>query len=268
MCFDEWTYGRLTSMSQKLLKKLVDKKYREETGLFLVEGKKSIDELLASDFVVETIYATLETLSDIEAAAQIYHTRSGGRAPEVICVTEEKLATTGTFRSNNAGIAIARQKDNVPVERVLKEAEDTFVLVLDDVRDPGNLGTIIRTADWFGITHIVTSETTTDFYNPKVIAASMGSFTRISVTPLQLPSFLRQAQEQTIPIFGAFLDGENIFEIKHSGHGLIVMGSESHGIGVEIAPYITDRITIPKYGDAESLNVAIATGVILSALKQ
>ena len=255
-------------MSQKLLKKLVDKKYREETGLFLVEGKKSIEELLASDFEVDTIYATLETLSDIEEAARAYHVRRGGRVPEVICVTEEKLAATGTFRSNNAGSAIAHQKAPASPEHILEKAQESLVLVLDDVRDPGNLGTIIRTADWFGISHIVTSLTTTDFYNPKVIAATMGSFTRVSVTSLLLPPFLKQVHAQGIETLGAFLDGENIFKMKHPTHGVLVMGSESHGISDDIAPYITKRVTIPQYGKAESLNVAIATAVILSAFKQ
>jgi RNA methyltransferase, TrmH family len=261
-------YGRLISMSQKLLKKLVDKKYREETGLFLVEGKKSIEELLTSDFEIDTVYATLETLSDIEAAVRTYHARMGGSMPEVICVTEEKLAATGTFRSNNAGIAIAHQKTPASPEHILTEATKSLVLVLDDVRDPGNLGTIIRTADWFGITHIVTSLTTTDFYNPKVIAATMGSFTRVSVTPLPLPSFLKQVRDQGILTFGAFLDGENIFEMKQPQSGMLVMGSESHGISDEIAPFIAQRVTIPQYGKAESLNVAIATAVILSAFKR
>jgi TrmH family RNA methyltransferase len=254
-------------MSQKLLKQLTERKHRDETGLFLVEGKKSISELLASDFEVETIYATLETVSEFETAGAEQGKRTG-ITPQVICITEEKLAQHGTFRSNNAGVAIARQKPLFDVNHILERAKKELVIVLDDVRDPGNLGTIIRTADWFGVTHIVCSDTTTDFYNPKVIAASMGSFTRVRVTSLSLLQFLGIAREQKIPSMGAFLDGRNIFETKSPTHGFLVMGSESHGIHEDIEPFITDRITIPRFGKAESLNVATATAVILATLMQ
>jgi TrmH family RNA methyltransferase len=191
-----------------------------------------------------------------------------GLNPESIIVTEEKLASLGTFQSNNAGVAIVRQRKPALASQVLERAQKEFILVLDDVRDPGNLGTIIRTADWFGITHIVTSETTTDFYNPKTISASMGSFTRVSVTPLPLVQFFSEAEQMNIPSFGAFLDGKSLYEYLQPNHGLIVMGSESHGINKELESLITERITIPRYGKAESLNVSVATGIILSAFRQ
>ncbi len=254
-------------MSQKLVKKLADKKYRTETGLFIVEGKKNILELLTSDFVIETLYLTLEAGADIDDALLAYNKRMG-TLPETTIVTEEKLATLGTFQSNNAGVAVARQRTSSSMEETLTYAKNEYVLVLDNVRDPGNLGTIIRTADWFGITHIVTSETTTDFYNPKTISASMGSFTRITVTPLSLTSFLSEAKHMNIPSFGAFLDGKDTFTFSYPRHGLIVMGSESHGIGKELESLITERITIPRYGKAESLNVAVATAVVLSSLRK
>ncbi len=252
-------------MSQKLIKKLADKKYRTETGLFLVEGKKNILELLESDFIVETLYVTLEASADIDTALDAYRARTKCN-PESIVVGDEKLASLGTFQSNNVGVAIVKQRTSLSSEEILTEAKSEHVLVLDDVRDPGNLGTIIRTADWFGITHIVTSETTTDFYNPKTISASMGSFTRITVTPLPLTSFLCEAKRMNIPSFGAFLDGKDVFSFSYPPHGLIVMGSESHGISKELEPLITERITIPRYGNAESLNVAVATAVVLSSL--
>ena len=250
-------------MSQKLVNKLALKKYRTETGLFLVEGKKNILELLESDFIVETLYLTLK--ADIDEVLHQYQERTKNN-PKTIIVTEEKLASLGTFQSNNVGVAIAKQRTPLSSEDMLARAKNEYVLVLDDVRDPGNLGTIIRTADWFGITHIVTSETTTDFYSPKTIASSMGSFTRVSVTPLSLTSFLNEAKRIDIPSFGAFLDGKNAFSFSYPSSGLIVMGSESHGISGELEPLIAERITIPRYGKAESLNVAVATAVVLSSL--
>jgi RNA methyltransferase, TrmH family len=253
-------------MSQKLLKKLTGRKHREETGLFLVEGKKSIEELLRSDFRIATIYATLSALEGFDASIDAYAKRMNVQKPEVICVSEETLASYGTFRTNNAGIAIAYQKHSVSEKEILDAAAHSFVLVLDDVRDPGNLGTIIRTADWFGVTHVVVSETTADFYNPKVIAASMGSFTRVTVTSRNLVDFLSKSTSHSLPILGAFLNGTDIFDLKKSAHGLLVMGSESHGIQKDIETFITQKITIPKYGNAESLNVAVATGIILGTL--
>ena len=256
-----------TIMSLKDLRKLADKKYRTETGLFLVEGKKNILELLASDFVVETLYITLEASSAIDTALDTYRNRMKLN-PESIIVTEEKLASLGTFQSNNAGVAIARQRTSSSSDEILTRAKSEYVLVLDDVRDPGNLGTIIRTADWFGISHIVVSESTTDFYNPKTISASMGSFTRVHVTPLSLVTFFTEAKQLNIPSFGAFLDGKDTSTFSYPPYGLIIMGSESHGISDELELLITERITIPRYGKAESLNVAVATAIVLSSLRK
>ena len=254
-------------MSQKLLKKLRDTKYRKESGLFLVEGKKNILELLSSNFEVASIYTTLESLESFDTEADTYTLREKCVRPDVILLSQDRLEESGTFKTNNAGIAIAKQKQSISREILLEEALRGYVLILDDVRDPGNLGTIMRTADWFGISHIVTSETSTDCYNPKTIAASMGSFTRITVTALPLIELLQNAKNLNVPTMGSFLDGRNIFETKSPEHGFIIMGSESHGIGEPLISFIDDRVTIPRYGHAESLNVAIATAVILGALR-
>ncbi len=255
-------------MSQKLLKKLQDKKYRDETGLFLVEGKKGISELLLSDFKVTTIYTTLEAMAEIEELASSHSNRTNTPLPEILCVTEDKLVQNGTFRSNNTGIAIAAKKTSSTEAEILEKAKTSLILVLDDIQDPGNLGTILRTADWFGLTNVITSPTTTDPYGPKVINATMGSFTRVDVIQLSLPALLEKAHGLKIPSMGAFLDGRNIFETTNVAKGFLIMGSESHGINEELAPLVTDRITIPRFGKAESLNVASATAVILATLKQ
>ena len=133
------------------------------------------------------------------------------------------------------------------------------------VGDPGNLGTIIRVADWYGIKHIVCSPDCADFYNPKVIAATMGSFARVQVSHCDLSEYL---SKQTAPVYGAFLNGENIHQSALSETGFIVMGSESHGISTPVAQFITNKLTIPSFGQAESLNVAMATGIILDNFKR
>lgn len=254
-------------MSLKLLKKLTLPKYRDETGLFAVEGKKGVEELLASDLTIETIYATLESLAHFEELASAYG-NTHSHTPAVVCVTEENLTRAGTFQTNNAAAAIARMPEVTKEHDVLAAAKASYVLVLDEVRDPGNLGTILRTADWFGITHIVLSETSTDPYSPKAIAASMGSFTRMHLSRLPLPDLLAKASASSIPIMGALLKGENIFEITLPKNGILIMGSESHGIEETLLPFISHPVTVPRFGKAESLNVASATAVILATLKQ
>ena len=144
-------------------------------------------------------------------------------------------------------------------------SDQEFVLVLDDIRDPGNLGTIIRTADWYGIHKIVASVETADFYNPKVISATMGSFTRVSIFYTDLPQYLSGIKHR---IFGAFLNGKNIHEVSFAPGGLVVIGNESRGISATLNSYITDKITIPRYGEAESLNAAIATAIICDNLRR
>jgi RNA methyltransferase, TrmH family len=248
--------------------KLKEKKYRRETGEFVVEGKKSILELLDSTFEVIRIYVTLDASAVIESAVDSYTKRTGYMRPELIVAREEKLIALGTLRSNNTGVAIARAKAPITIDEVLMRATHELVLVLDDVRDPGNLGTIIRTADWFGVSLVVVSPTTVDALNPKVIAASMGSFTRVDVTTFALDTFLAEAQKNTLPILGAFLDGTSINELSHQNHGILVIGSESHGVSDLLSEFIETKVTIPRYGEAESLNVGVATAVILGALRR
>jgi TrmH family RNA methyltransferase len=255
-------------MARTLAHKLKEKKYRKETGEFIVEGKKNILELLDSSFLVIRIYVTLEASEVIENALNSYVKRTGYAHPELHIVSEEKLITLGTLRTNNAGVAIARTKTAISIDEALKRAERELILILDDVRDPGNLGTIIRTADWFGVSLIVVSPTTVDALNPKVIASSMGSFTRVDVTALPLDIFLADAQKRKLSILGAFLDGANIKELPPMSHGILVIGSESHGVSDTLSKFIETKMTIPRYGKAESLNVGAATAVILAALKR
>lgn len=235
----------MTKSEIKKIKSLTEKKYRTELGLFTVEGEKSVLELIDSDFVVEKLFCTKTFVEkNSECLKKISF--------EII--EKEELEKISNFESNDSALALVKQKGNV------KLSNNKKTLVLDDIRDPGNLGTIIRICDWYGIKNIVASETTVDFYNPKVISASMGSFTRINIFYTNLKKFL---SEEKKPIFGAFLAGEDIHKTKIPEEAILVMGSESNGISKELERVIKNRITIPSYGKAESLNVAIATAIIL-----
>lgn len=227
------------------------KKYRKQEQCFLIEGAKSVEELLASDFEVVQILATSDFLANLKTPAK----------GEVLEVPEKSLEGLGEFQTNRSALAVARLKPNKPV--VVSDNE--YGLVLDDIRDPGNLGTIIRTADWYGIDKVIVSPETADFYNPKVINATMGSFTRVNIYSTDLAAYL---SDTNVPVYGAFLEGAHIHGVKFAPGGLIVVGSESHGISGALEPFISQKITIPRFGRAESLNAAIATAVICDNLRR
>ena len=254
-------------MSPKNVKKLTEKKHREETGLFIVEGDKNIRELLTSDFVITELFGTKDFLAIVSSQIAQYETTMG---QTIICTEtkEDDLVRIGTFMTNGAGIAIVYQKEKCVLETICNAATSNIVLVLDDVKDPGNLGTIIRIADWYGVSHIIASLSTTDFYNPKTITASMGSFTRIHVSYYNLEEILPRIALQNLPIITTDMQGENIHTTTLPSNGFLVMGSESHGIGALTKQYATNTVTIPRFGKAESLNVSVATGILLDAIKR
>jgi len=215
----------------------------------VVEGAKGVQELLGSGLKTVLLLATDEFLNEHERLV----TRSKA---EVFVSKPSELEQFGSFQTNDSALAVARMQPNQ--SPTLKDGE--FALVLDDIRDPGNLGAIIRTADWYGIRHIIASSETADVYNPKTISATMGSFTRVNVFYTDLLEYLSKSQIMT---YGAFLDGENVHSMKFSDTGLIVIGNESAGISPALEKLIRKRITIPRIGGAESLNASIATAVIL-----
>jgi TrmH family RNA methyltransferase len=238
----------LSKANIKYIKSLQVKKYRKQEQCFIVEGAKSVQELLRSDFEVLQVVATRGFLDD-----------STDLRGEIIEANESELEKLGEFQSNNSALAVARMKPNLK----LSVRSSEFALVLDDIRDPGNLGTIVRTADWYGISKIIASSETADFYNPKVITSTMGSFTRVNIFYTELLDFFTNNRLRS---FGAFLNGKDIHEIDFGSGGLIVIGNESHGISTSVESFITDKITIPRYGKAESLNAGIATAVICDNL--
>lgn len=236
-------------MSSKIIKSLHQKKYRQETKKFLVEGNKNVAELLRSNFKIENLYIT-------EGFKKAYAELLLTTKARVQIVDASELNAFGTLEHNDGALAIAIQN-----EQQKPKGDVGIILALDDIRDPGNLGTLIRIADWYGIKQIVCSATCVDWYNPKVIAASMGSFTRVEGFYTDLPSFLRT---QKVPKLGAFLEGSSVHTFKFPKTGILIVGSESHGISKEVAKCVTEKITIPSFGgNAESLNAAVAGAIIL-----
>ncbi|MFN8333821.1 MAG: RNA methyltransferase [Cyclobacteriaceae bacterium] len=179
----------------------------------------------------------------------------------IVTVTEKELASVGEYATNNAALAVVA----IPENSRPKPDTQEFILMLDDIRDPGNLGTIIRTADWYGIKNIIASEETADVYNAKVIQASMGSFVRTNVYYTKLTDYL---EDNKLPVFGTFLNGEDAHTFNFGTGGIVVIGNEANGISDEVKDFVTQKITIPRYGNAESLNAGIATAVILDNIRR
>lgn len=237
-----------------LIRSLHQKKYRKNEALFLVEGAKSVLEVMQSGYSLKTLVATPMFLSE--------HTSLLSKVDfSVVPANAAELNALGTLQTNDTALAIVAMQPNEPQQATAGE----WALVLDDVGDPGNLGTIIRIADWYGIRKIICSETTVDFYNPKVIAASKGSFTRVKAYYTDLPSFLASQQ---LPVFGADLAGAPVHSFAFPAAGYLLMGSESHGISEALAARLSGKITIPAYGAAESLNVAVATAIICDNIRR
>jgi TrmH family RNA methyltransferase len=241
----------MLSKSQiKLLKSLQHKKFRREHGFFLVEGHKSISEFVDSAYQVSSIYHTAAFDPKVLKLSQKIN------SSEISITDLEKISSLKTPQEVVAQV-------NIPQWPILHHTvlKGKFSLVLDGIQDPGNMGTIIRIADWFGISHIICSEDTVDAYNPKVVQASMGSLARVKVYYVALTDFLRTIK---LPAFGALLDGENIYETNFDQEGLIIMGNEGNGMRAEVQELVTRAVTIPRIGKAESLNVAIATALFCS----
>lgn len=233
----------------KLITSLQLKKYRKQHQLFIAEGIKVIQELLNSNFELEHIFVTDAIFPNVPK-----------NKITVIAATE--LKKISALATPNNCLALFR----IPAEQPVLQSG--LILALDDIRDPGNLGTIVRLADWFGVKQIVCSAETVDVFNPKVVQATMGSITRVNVFYTDLAEFLKEAQ---LPVCGTFMDGANIYKSELPKEGIIVMGNEANGISHDIERLTSKRISIPRFGDlqqTESLNVATATAIILSEFKR
>jgi len=234
----------MTKAEIKQLKQLQQKKYRKQQQSFVVEGWKSIREFIKADFIPKKIYAVTQD-----------HILSNDLPLELIIA--KQLQQISFLQHPKDALAIFKMK---PDSDIIQEG---LVLALDDLQDPGNLGTIIRTADWFGFRQIVCSEETVDCYNPKVVQATMGSLANVKIVYTDLQNFLKNTK---LPVFGTFLEGENIYKTNLPNKAIVVIGNEGNGIKPQTSPLIQHKITIPKHPKAlaESLNASVATAVVMS----
>jgi len=234
----------MLSKSQiKLITSLKQKKYRQQHGFFVVEGVKTITELLQSNLELQKLYATASFNID---------------AKDEVIISDSDLKRISFLTTPNKALAIFKIPEPKPIDN------SGLIVALDSIRDPGNLGTIIRLCDWFGVKELICSKETVDCFNPKVIQATMGSITRVNVSYMDLVPFLGGIET---PVFGAFMEGENVYHKTLSKTGVLVMGNEANGVSKEVEAVITEKISIPRFGDlqaTESLNVATATAILLS----
>ena len=242
----KWSLNKATV---KLIQSLKQQKFRKEHGLFVVEGRKMVEELLQSNMETLCLFATERFLLDYEINDE--------RLEIATEVQMEQMSGQDTPPGILAVVKVPQQ---------LEVLGNGLVLALDGIANPGNLGTIIRTAEWFGIKQIVCSNDCVELWNPKVIQATMGSVFRMPVVYTDLENYLKAAKASGKPIYGALLEGENLFKKGKSSEGIIVIGSESHGIRPAVLPYITHPITIPRAEGSmtESLNASMAAGIILA----
>ena len=236
------------------IKSLQQKKFRKEQALFVVEGLKSVLEFLQSGYRIHSVYGTSTILPNLGKISQNI---------KLLEVKADEIAKISGLNTPQDVLAVVYipQKD----EKELIIEANTFHLLLDGVQDPGNLGTIIRTADWFGFKELICSTDTVEAYNPKVVQASMGSLARIKVIYTDLEDVIRRS---SLPTFAATLGGTSIFETKFGTEGLLILGNEGNGIRPEILEKVSNQVTIPLFGAAESLNVAVSAGIFCAEVRR
>lgn len=237
----------LSKNEVKYIQSLFHKKQRQESGLFIAEGVKLVNELMKSKLVIKKLYATEDWENEVSYKA------------ELIRVTIDELEKISSLQTPNKVLALVEE----PILPTLKIAKNYWVLALDDIQDPGNMGTLIRIADWFGVQSIVASNNSVDCFNNKVVQSTMGSVARVNVHYINLPDFLSSTD---LPIFGALLEGKSIYNTSIPQGGILLIGNESKGIHSNCRQLITNPICIPRIGGAESLNAGVAAGILLSYL--
>lgn len=242
----------LSKAQVKDIRALTQYKSRKEQGVFLVAGDKLAREWLEAEAPVKIIIAEKDWL---DAHHKLISLNPNAQTIEV---NAAGLARISTLQTPNRVLLVAHLPKETPVSYI-----NEWCIVLDHLQDPGNLGAIIRIADWYNIKHIIASPDSVDYYNPKVVQAAMGGHLRVNLHTAALPDFLMQTK---LPIFAAALDGQNIYQVEKPNAGILVIGNESKGISTEILELATQKVHIPRKGGAESLNAAVATGIICALL--
>ncbi|WP_233376300.1 TrmH family RNA methyltransferase [Maribellus sp. CM-23] len=254
-------FSMISKSKIKQLSSLAIKKYRNSAGLFLVEGDKMVLELAKSHIGIAELIIT----SELEQAVHEH-----GLQPETITIaSKDELKKVSQLKTPQNSLAVCRIPEQKPLPETLS---DDLTLYLDGIQDPGNMGTIIRICDWFGIRNIFCSAETVDPFNPKVIQASMGSFARVSVTECDFMQFRTIAQNSGATIYGTFMEGSNVYTGNLSKKSVLVMGNEGNGISDAIKNAVDQKISIPNFSEnehkAESLNVSVATAILCSEFKR
>jgi TrmH family RNA methyltransferase len=245
----------LSKSTVKYINSLNQKKFRQRYCKFTAEGDKIVNEILEnSKITIERVFAVSSWIEQNPKLAQIH---------EVEEVTFNELKKISSLKTPNQILAVL---DTFNHKIVTKTINDSLSLVLDNIQDPGNLGTIIRIADWFGIPYVFCSKGCVDVYNSKVVQSSMGSFLRTKVIYTEIETLFSEYSE--VPKYGAILGGQNIFKTELTQNGFIIIGNESKGVSSEVKKLLTHHLEIPSYGKAESLNASIATGIICAAFRQ
>lgn len=238
----------LSNAQSKYIRSLSQQKYRKQYTVFIAEGDKIAREWLSSDAGVQMIVATRAWL---EKNKQLIDSH---RSAEVCSVTEQELEKVSSLQTPNQVLLVVAAPDT-PKSLPTKG----WSIATQQIQDPGNMGTIIRIADWFGIEHVIASPDSVDFYNPKVVQAAMGGHLRVQLHTADLQQYLHST---ALPVLAATIDGNSLYSIENPGEGIILIGNESKGLPVELLEHATHRVTIPKKGGAESLNAAVSAGIL------
>lgn len=242
----------------KFINSLQKKKVRDEKRLFVIEGDKLVREFLDAKIPVMTLLAKPGFLDGLPVTLT-------GYINDIEDVSDKELKLVSTLKTPQNALAVVPMRDpELDINNVLKG----ITVALDDIQDPGNLGTIIRAAAWFGIKNIVCSENCVDVYNPKVIQASMGAIIHVNIFYQSLKYLCSEAEKNATPVFGTMLEGDSIYSHKLDNKGIILLGNEARGISKDLIPFVTEKIRIPKFSDAlygiDSLNVGMASSVVFS----
>jgi TrmH family RNA methyltransferase len=245
----------MLSKSQiSFIKSLHQKKYRKEQGIFIIEGIKSIVEFIPSAYQIHSIYFLAEyqsLLPKLPSNIKLFE------------VNNAELEKISTLQAPQGILALVHIPETVVFDKKL--LANNFTLVLDGIQDPGNLGTIIRTADWFGFQNVICSANTVEVYNPKTVQATMGSLCRVKVVYQDIAELIKGS---TIPVFGAMLNGDSLYEIQWGTEGIVILGNEGQGVSTEIIKLIDHPVTIPRVGEAESLNVAVSAAIFCADIRR